>query len=161
DSSPPANPVDLAQLKAFVTHQVEQLAAYRLQHYRTPTRASFVSARSGSMLDSFWVRTQTTVRLKEISKIMSSSYLRGLNMASFFAASKIIEFVTFTVYVLVGNTITASRVFMALSLYSAVRLTVTLFFPTAIEKVSEASISIRRIKVQFLMNLGDRLLILI
>lgn len=98
---------------------------------------------------------------KEISKIMSSSYLRGLNMASFFAASKIIEFVTFTVYVLVGNTITASRVFMALSLYSAVRLTVTLFFPTAIEKVSEASISIRRIKVQFLMNLGDRLLILI
>lgn len=92
---------------------------------------------------------------KEISKIMSSSYLRGLNMASFFAASKVIEFVTFTVYVLVGNTITASRVFMAVSLYTAVRLTVTLFFPTAIEKVSEASISIRRIKVQFLMNLGD------
>ncbi|XP_060724517.1 multidrug resistance-associated protein 4 isoform X3 [Tachysurus vachellii] len=92
------------------------------------------------------------LRKKEISKIMSSSYLRGLNMASFFAASKIIEFVTFTVYVLVGNTITASRVFMAVSLYGAVRLTVTLFFPAAIEKVSEASISIRRIKKFLLLE---------
>lgn len=84
---------------------------------------------------------------------MSSSYLRGLNMASFFAANKIILFVTFTVYVLVGNKISASRVFVAVSLYSAVRLTVTLFFPAAIEKVSESAISIRRIKVR-LPSLG-------
>ncbi|KAL7825704.1 hypothetical protein SRHO_G00334420 [Serrasalmus rhombeus] len=92
------------------------------------------------------------VRTKEISKIMSSSYLRGLNMASFFSASKIIVFVTFTVYVLVGNTISASRVFVAVSLYSAVRLRVTLFFPSAIEKVSEASVSIRRIKKFLLLD---------
>uniref|UniRef100_A0A4W5PGK2 Multidrug resistance-associated protein 4 n=1 Tax=Hucho hucho TaxID=62062 RepID=A0A4W5PGK2_9TELE len=90
------------------------------------------------------------VRRKEISKIMKSSYLRGLNMASFFVASKIIVFITFTVYVLMGNRISASRVFVAVSLYGAVRLTVTLFFPNAIEKVSEALISIRRIK-NFLM----------
>lgn len=89
-------------------------------------------------------------RKQEISKIMSSSYLRGLNMASFFSASKVILFVTFTVYVLLGNTIAASRVFVTVSLYTAVRLTVTLFFPAAIEKVSEASISIQRIK-KFLM----------
>uniref|UniRef100_A0A674F439 Multidrug resistance-associated protein 4 n=1 Tax=Salmo trutta TaxID=8032 RepID=A0A674F439_SALTR len=87
------------------------------------------------------------VRRKEISKIMKSSYLRGLNMASFFVASKIIVFITFTVYVLMGNRISASRVFVAVSLYGAVRLTVTLFFPNAIEKVSEALISIGRIKV--------------
>lgn len=79
---------------------------------------------------------------------MSTSYLRGLNMASFFTANKIILFVTFTVYVLVGNTISASRVFVAVSLYGAVRLTVTLFFPSAIEKVSETAVSIQRIKVQ-------------
>uniref|UniRef100_A0A8C1TI49 Multidrug resistance-associated protein 4 n=1 Tax=Cyprinus carpio TaxID=7962 RepID=A0A8C1TI49_CYPCA len=92
------------------------------------------------------------VRRKEISKIMSSSYLRGLNMASFFAANKIILFVTFTVYVLVGYKISASRVFVAVSLYSAVRLTVTLFFPAAIEKVSESAISIRRIKKFLLLD---------
>ncbi|KAM7407376.1 hypothetical protein PAMA_003212 [Pampus argenteus] len=86
------------------------------------------------------------VRRMEISKIMKSSYLRGLNMASFFVASKIIIFITVCVYVLTGNKLSASRVFMAVSLYGAVRLTITLFFPFAIEKVSETLISIRRIK---------------
>ncbi|KAE8278604.1 Multidrug resistance-associated protein 4 [Larimichthys crocea] len=90
------------------------------------------------------------VRRKEISKIMKSSYLRGLNMASFFCASKIIVFITFTLYVLLGNTISASRVFVTVSLYTSVRLTVTLFFPSAIEKLFECRVSIRRIQ-EFLM----------
>lgn len=84
---------------------------------------------------------------KEISKILGSSYLRAMNMASFFVANKIILFVTFTTYVLLGHEIKASHVFVAMSLYGAVRLTITLFFPAAIEKVSESLISIRRIKV--------------
>lgn len=90
---------------------------------------------------------------KEISKIMKSSYLRGLNMASFFCASKIIVFITFTIYVLLGNTISASRVFVTVSLYTAVRLTVTLFFPSAIEKLFETRVSIRRIQVWSSTNL--------
>uniref|UniRef100_A0A3P8UDT2 Multidrug resistance-associated protein 4 n=1 Tax=Amphiprion percula TaxID=161767 RepID=A0A3P8UDT2_AMPPE len=92
------------------------------------------------------------VRRMEISKIMKSSYLRGLNMASFFVASKIIIFITVCVYVLSGNMLSASRVFMAVSLYGAVRLTITLFFPCAIEKVSESLISIRRIKKFLLLD---------
>ncbi|XP_075056002.1 ATP-binding cassette sub-family C member 4 isoform X1 [Mixophyes fleayi] len=92
------------------------------------------------------------IRKKEISKVLRSSYLRGMNLASFFVASKIIVFVTFTTYVLLGNVISASRVFVAVSLYSAVRLTVTLFFPSAIERVSEAKVSIRRIKNFLLLD---------
>ncbi|KAE8299274.1 Multidrug resistance-associated protein 4 [Larimichthys crocea] len=92
------------------------------------------------------------VRRMEISKIMKSSYLRGLNMASFFVASKIIIFITVCVYVLTGNELSASRVFMAVSLYGAVRLTITLFFPFAIEKVSESLISVRRIKNFLLLD---------
>ncbi|XP_059695210.1 ATP-binding cassette sub-family C member 4 isoform X3 [Haemorhous mexicanus] len=87
---------------------------------------------------------------KEIAMVMKSSYLRGLNLASFFVASKITVFMTFMAYVLLGNAISASRVFVAVSLYGAVRLTVTLFFPSAVERVSESVISIRRIK-NFLM----------
>lgn len=83
----------------------------------------------------------------EISTILKSSYLRGLNMASFFVASKIIIFITVCVYVLMGNELSAGTVFMAICLYGAVRLTITLFFPFAIEKLSESLISIRRIKV--------------
>ncbi|XP_041438363.1 ATP-binding cassette sub-family C member 4 isoform X2 [Xenopus laevis] len=92
------------------------------------------------------------IRKKEINKVLRSSYLRALNLASFFVASKIILFVTFTTYVLLGNVISASRVFVAVSLYSAVRLTVTLFFPSAVEKASEARVSIRRIKNFLLLD---------
>ena len=78
---------------------------------------------------------------------MKSSYLRALNMASFFVANKVIVFIALSAYVLAGNKMAASTVFMALSLYGAVRLTITLFFPSAIEKVSETLISVRRIRV--------------
>ncbi|MEQ2222655.1 hypothetical protein ILYODFUR_028518, partial [Ilyodon furcidens] len=92
------------------------------------------------------------VRRMEISKIMQSSYLRGLNMASFFVASKIVIFFTVCVYVLTGNKLSASKLFMSFSLYGAVRLTITLFFPFAIEKVSESLISIQRIQKFLLLN---------
>ncbi|KAM9820901.1 ATP-binding cassette sub-family C member 4-like [Neosynchiropus ocellatus] len=88
----------------------------------------------------------TEVRRKEILEIMKSSYLRGLNMASFFAGSKVILFVTFAVYTLLGNSIMASNVFVTVSLYGTIKVTITLFFPLAIEKLSETVVSVRRIK---------------
>uniref|UniRef100_A0A8D3DGI7 Cystic fibrosis transmembrane conductance regulator n=1 Tax=Scophthalmus maximus TaxID=52904 RepID=A0A8D3DGI7_SCOMX len=84
--------------------------------------------------------------VSEITQVMKTSYLRGLNMASFFCANKIILFITFTIYVLLGNPITATRVFVTVSLYTAVRLTVTLFFPAAIERLFEALVSVARIQ---------------
>ncbi|XP_072240641.1 ATP-binding cassette sub-family C member 4-like [Leuresthes tenuis] len=98
----------------------------------------------------------TEVRRKEISQILKSSYLRGLNMASFFASSKITVFFTFTVYVLLGNPITARCVFVTVSLYGTIKLTVTLFFPLAIEKLSETVVSIRRIKNFLLLEEVER-----
>nr|XP_057941813.1 ATP-binding cassette sub-family C member 4-like isoform X2 [Doryrhamphus excisus] len=94
----------------------------------------------------------TESRRKEISQIMKSSYLRGLNMASFFASSKIVVFVTFAVYAALGNSISASRVFVTVSLYGTIKLTITLFFPLAIEKLSETIVSIRRIKNFLLLD---------
>ncbi|GAA6216134.1 multidrug resistance-associated protein 4-like [Lates japonicus] len=98
----------------------------------------------------------TEVRRKEISQVLNSSYLRGLNMASFFASSKIIVFVTFTVYTLLGNTITASSVFVTVSLYGTIKLTVTLFFPLAVEKLSETVVSVQRIKDFLLLEEVER-----
>lgn len=69
-------------------------------------------------------------------------------MASFFASSKIIVFATFTLYILLGNRITASSVFVTVSLYGTIKLTVTLYFPLAVEKLFETGVSIDRIKVK-------------
>ncbi|XP_041822005.1 ATP-binding cassette sub-family C member 4-like isoform X1 [Chelmon rostratus] len=98
----------------------------------------------------------TDVRRKEISQILKSSYLRGLNMASFFASSKITVFITFTFYILLGNNITASSVFVTVSLFGTIKLTVTLFFPLAVEKLSETIVSIRRVKNFLLLEEVER-----
>ncbi|CAN9498397.1 unnamed protein product [Ophioblennius macclurei] len=98
----------------------------------------------------------TEVRRKEIAQVLKSSYLRGLNMASFFASSKIIVFVTFTAYALLGNDITASTVFVTVSLYGTIKLTVTLFFPLAVEKLSETLVSVGRIQDFLLLDEVER-----
>ena len=70
-----------------------------------------------------------------------------MNLASFFAVSKIMIFVTFVSNELFDNLITGSQLFMVVMLFEALRFSSTLYCPMAIEKVSEAIISIQRIKV--------------
>ncbi|CAL8406687.1 unnamed protein product [Arctogadus glacialis] len=89
-------------------------------------------------------------RGEEIANLMKSSMLQALNLASFFSASKVIIFITFAIYVQLGNTIKASSVFVAVSLYSNTATTVTLFFPNAIERLFESLVSVQRIQT-FLM----------
>ena len=55
--------------------------------------------------------------------------------------------VTFITNDLRDNMITASQVFVVVTLFEALRFSSTLYFPMAIEKVSEAVVSIQRIKV--------------
>ena len=70
-----------------------------------------------------------------------------MNLIFFDISSKVILFVTFTTYVLLGNMITVSQVFLAITLYQAVKFTGILLFPMAIESVAETIASIQRIKV--------------
>ncbi|KAI4538916.1 hypothetical protein MG293_011183 [Ovis ammon polii] len=60
--------------------------------------------------------------------------------------SKIMIFVTFITNEFLDNRISASQVFVVVTLFEALRFSSTLYFPMAVEKVSEAVISIRRIK---------------
>ena len=68
-------------------------------------------------------------------------------MIFFDVSSKVILFITFTTYVLLGNMITVSQVFLAVTLYQAVKFTGLLLFPMAIESIAETVASVRRIKV--------------
>ena len=70
-----------------------------------------------------------------------------MNLASFFAVSKIMIFVTFITNELLDNLITGSQVFVVVTLFEALRFSSTLYFPMAVEKMSEAVVSLRRIKV--------------
>ncbi|KAI4581560.1 hypothetical protein MJG53_010003 [Ovis ammon polii x Ovis aries] len=92
------------------------------------------------------------LRRNKISEILKSSYLRGMNLASFFAVSKIMIFVTFITNDLLDNQIAASQVFVVVMLFEALRFSSTLYFPMAIEKVSEAVVSIQRIENFLLLD---------
>ncbi|XP_069457987.1 ATP-binding cassette sub-family C member 4-like isoform X1 [Ovis canadensis] len=94
----------------------------------------------------------TRLRRKEISKILRSSYLDGMNLIFFDTASKVILFVTFTTYVLLGNMITVNQVFLAITLYQVVQFTGILLFPIAIENIAETIASVRRIKNFLLLD---------
>ena len=63
-------------------------------------------------------------------------------MASFFTVRKIIIFVIFITNELLDNLITASQLFVVVMLFEALRFLNTLYFPMAIENVSEAVVSI-------------------
>lgn len=108
---------------------------------------------------------------KEINVIRRTNYFRALNTNLFFTSSKIIIFLTFLVYILTGNHLTAekvfkricllslrrnlksntfcyvSKVFVTVSLFNNIRLIMTLFFPGAITMAAEARVSVKRIEV--------------
>lgn len=89
-------------------------------------------------------------REKEVGLIRYTSILRGINMALFFVSSKVILFISFITYVLLGYTLDAEIVFVAITLFNAVRLLMTLFFPYGVAQLAETLISCARLQ-EFLL----------
>lgn len=89
-------------------------------------------------------------REKEVRLIRYTSILRGINMALFFVSSKVILFISFITYVLLGYTLNAEIVFVAITLFNAVRLLMTLFFPYGVAQLAETLISCARLQ-EFLL----------
>lgn len=79
----------------------------------------------------------------EISKIRKAMFLRALNMAVDFASQNIISCVTFGSYVLLGNTLTAAKVFSSIAFLNALQRSVTRHFPPAVQKLNEAKITVK------------------
>jgi len=89
-------------------------------------------------------------RANEVRLIRYTSVLRGINMALFFVSSKIILFICFITYVLLGYTLEAEIVFVSITLFNAVRLFMTLFFPYGVAQLAETLISCSRLQ-EFLL----------
>ncbi|XP_026324288.1 probable multidrug resistance-associated protein lethal(2)03659 [Hyposmocoma kahamanoa] len=85
-------------------------------------------------------------RKKEINKIRSTSYIRGVLTSYIMFTTRICLFASILAYVLVHNVITAKQVFVVTSFYNILRQTMTVFFPQGIALVAEATISLKRIQ---------------
>ena len=84
---------------------------------------------------------------REIAKISQACFLKAINLAMFFVASKIILFVCFITYVFLGGKLSADIVFVTTMLFNILRINVTRFFPQAIAATAEALVTCKRIQV--------------
>uniref|UniRef100_F6T8N6 Uncharacterized protein n=1 Tax=Ciona intestinalis TaxID=7719 RepID=F6T8N6_CIOIN len=89
-------------------------------------------------------------RRKEVQKVLYSVILKACNFSMMFISSRLLNLFTFITFVLLGGHLTPSKVFSAIALYNVLRTSMGLFFPLAIEKLSESLISLKRIQ-NFLM----------
>jgi len=81
---------------------------------------------------------------KEVNRIRLAALARATTTSPFFAAAKIVVYLTVITYVMTGNTIDASTVFVVVGLYGPIRLSVTLILPWGIQMMAEAHIAILR-----------------
>ncbi|XP_063224515.1 ATP-binding cassette sub-family C member 4-like [Bacillus rossius redtenbacheri] len=85
-------------------------------------------------------------RLNEIRQIKLVSYLRALMTTFEGFTTRITLFITILCYVLLGNTVTAEKVFVVSSYFSIMRMSMTKNFPQAISASAEILVSIKRIQ---------------
>ncbi|CAF3349787.1 unnamed protein product [Rotaria socialis] len=92
-------------------------------------------------------------RRLEFSSILNSSRLRALNMGISFALLPLISLATFGGSWLMNRHLSAAEVFTTLAFFALLRAPVTIFLPTAIEKLSEARIAAKRIDAFMQLNI--------
>lgn len=83
-----------------------------------------------------------------MKRVRQACYLKAINLSVFFVATRIITFVCFVTYVLLGHTLNAEAVFVCLALFNSLRLSVTFFFPQCISVSAELLITCKRIEVK-------------
>uniref|UniRef100_A0A2S2QEN8 Putative multidrug resistance-associated protein lethal n=1 Tax=Sipha flava TaxID=143950 RepID=A0A2S2QEN8_9HEMI len=85
-------------------------------------------------------------RRMEISEIKKTLYYRAMLLSFFVFHARIAMFFSICVYVLLGNYISAEKVFVIATFYSFLRSSMTGFVPQGITQVAETKISIERLQ---------------
>ena len=83
----------------------------------------------------------------ELIWFLKMSLCQGAFSAFFFSSLPIICFISFLSYVMAGEVLTASKVFTCVSLFSAVRVSMALYFPVAITMFFDSKVSLIRMEV--------------
>ncbi|CAK9794749.1 ATP-binding cassette sub-family C member 4 [Anthophora plagiata] len=86
------------------------------------------------------------VRSNEIRVLTIASYLRGFTLATFVFTERTTLYFTIMAYVLLGNSISADKVFSMAQYFNILQLTMAILYPMAISAVAEASVSIKRLQ---------------
>lgn len=86
------------------------------------------------------------IRKNEIVHFRKTFVLKGINNALYFVTTRLMLFFTYLIYVLRGYTLNSFATFVTMSLYDAIRLTVTRWTPKAIAIGAESLAACGRIE---------------
>ncbi|CAH1738394.1 unnamed protein product, partial [Aphis gossypii] len=101
--------------------------------------------------ESFFDNIAKSSREKEINAIKKTSYINRILSTFFYFNTKLALFVTLFTYILLGNYITASKVFIITSYYNILQTGLILTFIPGISLGAELLVSVKRIE-DFLLN---------
>lgn len=85
----------------------------------------------------------------EISQIRRGSYIQALILAPNFFSMKLILLFTFLAIGLSSGAMVAEKVFVTISLYQAIRVSITVFMPFAVQNIAEVHVCCDRLQVSF------------
>ncbi|KAI1315767.1 hypothetical protein EDD11_000370 [Mortierella claussenii] len=85
------------------------------------------------------------LRSVELGYIWKANLMRASNMAIYFFFQPLIALFVFVTFWLQGKSLSPDKVFVSLTLFNVMRLTMTSFFPKALETIAETRVSVRRI----------------
>ncbi|XP_065916533.1 ATP-binding cassette sub-family C member 4-like isoform X2 [Dysidea avara] len=86
------------------------------------------------------------IRKKESNIITQASMIRAVNLVVFYTSTNLLNFVTFSTYAGLGNTLTPKKVFSVIFIFSTIRIYCIYFLVLAILTLSEMKVAIRRIE---------------
>eukprot|EP00052_Salpingoeca_macrocollata_P020832 m.175998 g.175998 ORF g.175998 m.175998 type:complete len:1316 (-) comp21374_c0_seq1:121-4068(-) len=90
-------------------------------------------------------RLIAAVRARELGYIRNTAYLKAFNLAFFYVSGPLIVFLVVLSYDQLSNELTAEKVFTTMALLNTLRLPVTIYFPGAVQTLSELRVVFRRI----------------
>ncbi|KAJ3351226.1 Multidrug resistance-associated protein 4 [Entophlyctis luteolus] len=91
-------------------------------------------------------KTINGVRDTELWNIRKASFMRASNEALFFASGSLIEIFAFITFWLIGGVFTPAKIFTSIAYMSSIKLSMTNFFPKALQFLSESRVSMDRIQ---------------
>ncbi|XP_057311415.1 ATP-binding cassette sub-family C member 4-like isoform X1 [Hydractinia symbiolongicarpus] len=86
------------------------------------------------------------VRRDESNRVLKTAIARSLNNTMFSVSPYLVSLATFSLFYIYGSGITLAKVFLVLSIFFTIRLSVVLFFPMGIQTLTEAYVSCKRIQ---------------
>ncbi|KAI1287364.1 ATP-binding cassette sub-family C member 4 [Halotydeus destructor] len=95
------------------------------------------------------------MRRSEVRSVRRACMMKAVNLSLFFVGSRMMLFGCLITFVLYGGRLTAETVFVAMSLFNVVRMTMTNAFPSAIAQTAEAMVSLSRLQEFLLLEEKD------